>query len=264
MTADDRVRRGSSFGAVAAAYAEHRPDYPEAAVRWCLAPAPAPGPDVAALRVLDLGAGTGKLTVPLTRLGADVIAVEPDDSMRGELRLLLPSVPALAGSAEAIPLPDRSVHAVLCGQALHWFDMPRAAPEIARVLVRGGVLAGLWNSDDDRVEWVAGLQAAAEGAASPSLSRRRAEAAGFGADQFGPAFGAAERAEFGNSQRRTTASLAATIGTHSRLLVMEPAERDRVLGQVRDYLAARPETSGGEFELPMVTSAIRAVRAPDR
>ena len=101
-------------------------------------------------------------------------------------------------------------------------------------------------------------------AASPSLSRRRAEAAGFGADQFGPAFGAAERAEFGNSQRRTTASLAATIGTHSRLLVMEPAERDRVLGQVRDYLAARPETSGGEFELPMVTSAIRAVRAPDR
>jgi SAM-dependent methyltransferase len=262
VTADDRVRRGSSFGAVAAAYAEHRPDYPEAAVRWCLAPA---GPDVAALRVLDLGAGTGKLTVPVTRLGADVIAVEPDDSMRGELRRLLPSVPTLAGSAEAIPLPDRSVHAVLCGQALHWFDMPRAAPEIARVLVRGGVLAGLWNSDDDRVEWVAGLQAAAEGAASPSLSRRRAEAAGYDADRFGPAlFGHTERAEFGNSQRRTAASLVATIGTHSRLLVMEPAERDRVLSQVRDYLAARPETSGGEFELPMVTSAIRAVRAPDR
>jgi SAM-dependent methyltransferase len=265
VTTDDRVRRGSSFGAVAAAYAVHRPDYPEAAVRWCLAPAPAPGPDVAALRVLDLGAGTGKLTVLLTRLGAEVIAVEPDGSMRGELRRLLPSVPALAGRAEAIPLPDRSVHAVLCGQALHWFDMPRAAPEIARVLVSGGVLAGLWNSDDDRVEWVAGLQAAAEGAASPSLSRRRAEAAGYGADQFGPAlFGPAERAEFGNSQRRTAASLVATIGTHSRLLVMEPAERDRVLSQVRDYLAARPETSGGEFELPMVTSAIRAVRAPHR
>ena len=259
MTADDWARRGSSFGAVAAAYAEHRPDYPEAAVRWCLAPA---GPDVAALRVLDLGAGTGKLTSLLTRLGADVTAVEPDDSMRGELRRLLPSVPALAGTAEAIPLPDGSVHAVVCGQALHWFDMPRAAPEIARVLVGGGVLAGLWNSDDDRVEWVAGLQAAAEGAASPSLSRRRAEAAGFGADQFGPTlFGPAERAEFGNTQLRTAATLAATIGTHSRLLVMEPAERDRVLGQVRDYLAARPETSGGEFDLPMVTSVIRAVRA---
>ena len=255
---DEWARRGASFGAVADAYDEHRPDYPEAAVRWCLAPA---GPDAAALRVLDLGAGTGKLTAVLAGLGADVTAVEPDASMLAALRRGLPSVRALPGAAEAIPLAGRSVDAVLCGQALHWFDMARALPEIARVLVPGGVLAGLWNNDDDRVEWVAGLEAAAEGAAAPSLSRRRAQAAAYGEDQFGlELFTPAERAEFDHSHRHTAESLVANIATHSRLLVMEPAKRNRLLAQLRDYLAARPETSDGEFTLPRVTPVVRTVR----
>jgi SAM-dependent methyltransferase len=261
VTNDEWARRGASFGAVAAAYAELRPDYPEAAVRWCLAPAPASGPDETAPRVLDLGAGTGKLTAVLTGLGADVTAVEPDGSMLAELRRLLPSARALPGRAEAIPLPDGSVDAVLCGQALHWFDMPRALPEIARVLVPGGVLAGLWNNDDDRVEWVAGLEVAVDGVAAPSLSRRRAEAADHGEDQFGlELFTPAERAEFDHSHRHTAESLVANIATHSRLLVMEPAKRNRLLAQLRDYLAARPETSDGEFTLPMVTTVVRTVR----
>jgi SAM-dependent methyltransferase len=252
------ARRGSSFGAAAAAYAEHRPDYPADAVRWCTAPA---GRDIAALRVLDLGAGTGKLSAVLTALGADVTAVEPDAAMLGELRRGLPSVRSLPGSAEQIPLPDASVDAVLCGQAMHWFDMSRAVPEIARVLRPGGTLGGLWNSDDDRVPWVAGLQDAAEGAAAPSLSRRRSEAAGFGPGQFGAAlFAPTERAEFPNSQRLTADGLVALIGTHSRVLVMAPEDRSRVLGRVREYLASREETAAGEFELPMVTSVIRAVR----
>lgn len=250
-------RRGSSFGAVAQAYAEYRPDYPADAVRWCAAPAG----DIGSLRVLDLGAGTGKLTALLARLGADVTAVEPDPAMLAELRRLLPAVRALAGSAEEIPLPDGSVDAVLCGQALHWFNLERALPEIARVLVPGGTLGGLWNSDDDRVGWVAGLQEAAEGAASPSLSRRRSEAASWGPEQFGRAlFTPTERAEFGNAQRLTADSLVALIGTHSQVLVMEPAARDRLLGKIRAYVASRPETADGEFELPMVTSVIRAVR----
>jgi len=268
VTDDERARRGASFGAVAAAYAKYRPDYPEAAVRWCLAPArvpatgPAPMPATGpAPRVLDLGAGTGKLTGVLARLGADVTAVEPDRSMLAELRRLLPSVRALPGSAEAIPLPDGSVDAVLCGQAMHWFDMPRALPEIARVLAGGGVLAGLWNTDDDRVEWVAGLHAAAEGAAAPLLSARREGAAGYGPHQFGlELFTPAERAEFSHGQRHTAASLAANVATHSKLLVMEPAERGRLLAQVRGYLASRPETSDGEFTLPMVTTVVRAIR----
>ncbi len=83
--------------------------------------------------------------------------MEPDPDMLAELRRGLPAVTAMSGRAEAIPLPDASVDAVLAGQAAHWFDLDRALPEIARVLTPGGVFAGLWNTDDDRVGWVAGL-----------------------------------------------------------------------------------------------------------
>jgi SAM-dependent methyltransferase len=254
---DEWARRGSSFGAAAAAYAEHRPDYPTDAVRWCVAPL---GRDIAGLRVLDLGAGTGKLAALLARLGADVTAVEPDAAMLAELRRLLPSVRALGAPAEAIPLPDASVDAVLCAQSLHWFDLSRAVPEIARVLTAGGVLGALWNSDDDRVPWVAGLRDAAEGAAAPTVLQRRAEAAHFAADQFGHRFALVDRAEFPNAQPRTADSLVALMTTHSNVLVMPPAERDRVLAQVRRYLVSCPETSTDEFDLPMVTAALRTVR----
>ena len=245
---------------MAAAYAEHRPDYPVDAVRWCVAPV---GRDIGSLRVLDLGAGTGKLTTMLAGLGAEVTAVEPDPAMLAELRRGLPSVRSLSGSAEQIPLPDASVDAVLCGQAMHWFDLSRALPEIARVLVAGGTLGALWNSDDDRVPWVAGLQDAAEGAASPALSRRRTQAVSFGPEQFGAElFTPTEGAEFANAQLVTADTLVEVIGTHSRILVMAPEERARVLAKVRAYLASRPETAQGQFELPMVTSVIRAVAHP--
>jgi SAM-dependent methyltransferase len=257
--ADEWARRGSSFGAVAAEYAEHRPDYPADAVRWCVAPL---GRDIAGLRVLDLGAGTGKLTALLEELGADVTAVEPDEEMLAELRRQVPSARALHGQAEAIPLPDGSVDAVLCGQSLHWFDLSRAVPEIVRVLAGGGMLGAMWNSDDDRVPWVAGLRDVAAGAAAPTLSARRGEAAHFGAEQFGAAFTPVERAEFGNSQPRTAESLIATMSTHSHLLVMPPAERDGLLVEVRSYLASRPETAEGKFELPMVTTTLRARLSP--
>jgi ubiquinone/menaquinone biosynthesis C-methylase UbiE len=84
--------------------------------------------------VLDLGARTGKLTATLAALGAEVMAVEPDPAMLTELRRALPTVRALPGSAEAIPLPDASIDAVLAGNAMHWFDMDVAGSEIARVL----------------------------------------------------------------------------------------------------------------------------------
>jgi SAM-dependent methyltransferase len=259
------MRRGSSFGAVASVYAEHRPGYPDDAIRWSLAPAAASaGVDVAALNVLDLGAGTGKLTAQLTGIAGSVTAVEPDQGMLAELCRQLPSVPAFLGSAESIPLPDASVHAVLCGQSLHWFDLELALPEIARVLVPGGVLAALWNSDDDRVGWVAGLQSAAEGAASPSLSVRRSGAADVAvaaaADGVDRYFTPSVTAEFPNGLRRTAESLATTVSTHSKVLVMDPAERARVLAQVRAYLTSRPETAAGEFTLPMVTTVLRTIR----
>ncbi len=257
---EERVRRGSSFGAAAAAYAEHRPDYAEAAVRWALEPVWNRRP----VRVADLGAGTGKLTAMLLRLGADVTAVEPDPDMLAELREAMPSVRSVPGSAEAIPLPDASVDAVLAGQAMHWFDMGRAMPEIARVLTPGGVLAGLWNADDDRVGWVAGLAEISKRQGSLTLLRWRDGAARSRQERLLEAgsglFHAAEEGEFGHGQARTADSLLATIATHSRLLVMDEAERTRLLAQVRDFLHTQSETSGGEFTLPMATVVLRALR----
>ena len=208
MDQDERLLHSSSFGAAAVAYAEHRPDYAQAAVRWALEPAPGP-------RVLDLGAGTGKLTATLVALGADVIAVEPDPAMLTELRRSLPAVRALPGSAEAIPLPDASVDAVLAGNAMHWFDMAVAGPEIARVLAPGGILAGLWNVMDDRVDWVAGLARVSGSAAigpRDTPTSWRAETADMHLPKTGVAarFGSPEQAEFPHGQRRTADSLVAT------------------------------------------------------
>jgi SAM-dependent methyltransferase len=256
----DWLRRASSFGAAAAQYAQHRPAYAAAAIRWCLEPVSGAQP----LRVADVGAGTGILTGALARVGADVVAVEPDQAMLAELQRQLPAVRALAGSAEALPLPDHSVDAVLCGQAMHWFDLDRALPEMARVLAPGGVLAGLWNVADDRVGWVTEL--AAISPSGPTLSDWRAtpdadaeqHALRAGSNWFAPV----EEREFDNGQLRSADSLVATMATHSRLLVMDEAERARTLARVRDYLDHQPETSAGQFTLPLVTVALRAARRP--
>jgi SAM-dependent methyltransferase len=254
VDSEERLTHGHSFGAAARSYAQHRPDYAPAAVRWALERSPGN-------RVLDLAAGTGKLTSTLAEMGLDVVAVEPDEAMLAVLRGNIPAVRAISGRAEAIPLPDGSVDAVLVGQALHWFDMAAAGPQIARVLAPGGVLGALWNMDDDRVEWVAGLVEAAQRTGAATLTQWRS-----GDDEAHTAelslpglFGPAEWAEFGHGQARTADSLVATIGTHSRLLVMDDPERTRVLAQVRAFLAGRPETSGGEFTLPLVTVAVRAI-----
>src|SRR2546430_2320186 len=157
-------------------------------------------------------------------LGADVIAVEPDPAMLGELRRALPAVRALPGSAGAIPLPDASVDAVLAGNALHWFDMAAAGPEIARVLAPGGILAGLWNVLDDRVDWVAGLERVSGSAAigpRDTLSSWRAATAGLHLPDTGLAaqFGSPEQAEFQHGQRRIADSLVATLATRAGVLV---------------------------------------------
>jgi SAM-dependent methyltransferase len=257
---EEWLRRGSSFGAAAAAYAEHRPGYAEAAVRWAVAPVRSRLP----LRVIDIGAGTGKLTATLAGIGADVTAVEPDKEMLALLRRGLPSVRALAGSAEQIPLPDGSADAIVAGQAMHWFDLDRAMPEIGRVLVPGGVVAGLWNVDDDRVGWVAELAALSKQKNGPTLLRWRSGEARSRQEQLISAesslFHAGETAEFEHGQERTAESLVKSIGTHSRLLVMEEPERARLLARIRDFLHSRPETSNGAFVLPMVTVVLRSLR----
>lgn len=258
MDQNDRLLLSSAFGAAAVAYAEHRPDYALAAVSWALEPASGP-------RVLDLGAGTGKLTAALVTLGAEVVAVEPDPAMLAELRRALPSVRALAGSAEAIPLPDGSVDAVVAGNALHWFDMDVAGPEIARVLSPGGILAGLWNVFDNRVDWIAGLEQVSGSAAigpRDTLSNWRAETAEAHRPEARVAarFGSPEQAEFPHGQGRTAESLAATFSTKAGVLVMPTPEQEATLARIRAFLASRPETACGEFILPMLTGVLRVRR----
>jgi SAM-dependent methyltransferase len=241
------ARRASSFGAEAAAYAEHRPDYPEAGIRWVMA-----GADLPVAGVLDLAAGTGKLTGGLLGLGFAVTAVEPDEGMRAELTRHFPSVTGLAGTAEEIPLPDGSVDAVVAGQAFHWFDHDRALTEIARVLRPGGVVGALWNRDDVTVDWVLELNEVAS--SSVSMKHDTDVVAEH------PAFHPFEEKTFPHAHLRTAESLTRTIGTHSHTLVVSPDEREEVLGRVYAYLMSRQETSNGPFELPINTTILRARR----
>jgi SAM-dependent methyltransferase len=138
------------FTAGVDAYERSRPDYPPAAVEALVSRMDLrPG-----RTVLDLGAGTGKLTRLLVPSGATVVAVEPVEAMRARLEAATPSATSLEGTAEAIPMPDASVDAVTCAQAFHWFDAPRAFAELYRVMRPDGLLALIWNVRDESITWV--------------------------------------------------------------------------------------------------------------
>ncbi len=141
------------FAAQADTYARGRPDYPAGLAAW-LRGTLGLG---AGKTVVDLGAGTGKFSRLLGATGATVIAVEPVAEMRGQLLRSLPDVEALDGTAEAIPLADASVDAIVCAQAFHWFANTTAMAEIRRVLRPGGKLGLVWNVRDESVGWVARL-----------------------------------------------------------------------------------------------------------
>jgi SAM-dependent methyltransferase len=149
---DPKVRGPyTAFADVAAAYERARPGYPQGAVEWLVGAEPAD--------VVDLGAGTGKLTRALVALGHRVVAVEPLDEMRAQLEAAVPGARAVAGKAESMPLPDASADVVASAQAFHWFDHDDAMPEIGRVLRPVGRLALVWNSRDDRDPWMSRLSA---------------------------------------------------------------------------------------------------------
>lgn len=148
MTVHDAAARGFERGADD--YEAARPGYPPAVVDLLVAELGL-GPG---RRALDLAAGTGKLTRLLVPSGADLVAVEPVAAMRAELVARAPGVEALDGTAEALPLPDRSVDAAVAAQAFHWFDAPVALAELHRVLRPGGALGLVWNVRDESVDWV--------------------------------------------------------------------------------------------------------------
>jgi SAM-dependent methyltransferase len=245
----DPVARARSFGPAADRYDALRPSYPPAALSWALGARP--------LRVADLGAGTGILTRVLLSLGHSAVPVEPDEAMRARLERATPGAFALAGSAEAIPLPEASVDAAVAGQAYHWFDPPRANEEIARVVRPGGVFAPLWNLRDESVPWVAALSALLEedrgdGTAAGTRS------AGLAGLEFGPRFGPVERAEFRHAVAMTADTLVALVTTRSYYLTASAERRAEIEARVRALAAGLPEA----FELPYVTLVLRAERRP--
>ncbi len=134
------------FQQAAADYERSRPSYPADALA-CIVGRAAMQPGT---RVLDLAAGTGKLTRLLAPTGADVVAVEPVEAMRAQLVEQVPGVEVLDGTAESIPLESGSVHAVTVAQAFHWFDAPASLAEMRRVLVDDGTLVLVWNTRDRR------------------------------------------------------------------------------------------------------------------
>lgn len=141
------------FSREALSYGRGRPDYPQQLLAW-LQQALQLGPGKSAV---DLGAGTGKFTRLLLQTGAGVVAIEPVDAMRVQLLQNFPGITALAATAQAMPLADASVDAVVCAQAFHWFASPEALREIGRVLKPGGRLGLIWNVRDESADWVAEL-----------------------------------------------------------------------------------------------------------
>lgn len=139
----ERSARGDAFGNTAREYELGRPDWPEELIDRVIGELEL----TSAATVLDLGAGTGKLTRALVPRFAQVTAVEPDDSMRAVLEEVVPEAEALAGSAEAIPLRDDAVDAVFSAEAFHWFASDETVAEIARVLRPGGAFVIFWNVD---------------------------------------------------------------------------------------------------------------------
>jgi SAM-dependent methyltransferase len=142
---DDRLHpRANEFAKAASVYEGARPEFPVAAIDWLCEQLQI----TSGTRVLDLAAGTGRMTQPLYARTRSIVAVDPVPQMREVLHAALPEIEVLDGTAEAIPLPDGSVGAVVVAQAFHWFDPKPAVAEIARVLEPGGRLGLVWHSPD--------------------------------------------------------------------------------------------------------------------
>ncbi|MBV6696837.1 class I SAM-dependent methyltransferase [Kitasatospora aureofaciens] len=229
--------RARSFGAEATAYQHGRPGYPQALIGSAV--------PREARRVLDLGAGTGKLTRLLVDAGLDVVAVEPDEAMRDQLAAAVPKAAVRAGSAERIPLADGSVDAVVVAQAWHWFDQNTAVPEIARVLAPGGTLSLVWNVRDESEPWAAELGALMHRSTRQEIDTQPVVPAPFGAP---------ERLDIRWQHVTTRAGIVDMVASRSYVIALPEAERARLLADVEELLDTHPDLAGrDEIAMPYLT-----------
>jgi SAM-dependent methyltransferase len=234
-----------SFGAVADAYDRARPGYPREAAAWLAGTRPA--------TLLELGAGTGKLSDQLVALGHQVIATDPLEEMLRHLATRLPQTLVARATAERIPLRARSVDAVVAAQSFHWFDLARALPEIARVLVPGGHLALVWNQRDERIPWV----------------KRLGTLIGTPEQQHDPThallgshlFGFVDTTTFRFWQPLDRARLRDLVLSRSNIATMPAIQREGVLRKVDELYAEYGRGADGML-LPYLTHCYKAVVRP--
>jgi SAM-dependent methyltransferase len=248
MAAVHRIA-AQGFGSQAEAYDRARPGYPPEVVAWCADELGIrPG-----RRVLDLAAGTGKLTALLAPLGADLVAAEPVAGMRDRLRAMLPGVPAVAAVAEALPFADASVDAVTVAQAFHWFDGPAAMADLARVVRPGGRMAAIWNARDrsedwvdrvwrvmDRVEKHAPWRDHQDGTAGPDGATRWTERSLVTGEAWTPF----TETTFGHRQQLGPDDVVERVRSVSHVAVLPGPEQEAVLDEIRSLLAEHPDTRG--------------------
>jgi len=228
----------TAFSGAAAVYEQTRPGYPPEALAW-LGEQLALGPG---RRVLDLAAGTGKLTRGLVGQGATVIAVEPVEGMRSTLAKSVPGADVVAGVAQAIPLQTESVDGVTVAQAMHWFAYDEAIDEMHRVLRRGSHLAVVWNRRDmsDPLQATLDrLMAPLRGDTPSGTSgewKRVLEATREGEPRFAPA----GRLQTHWTQPIDVEGVAGRVASVSFVAALDSAERERLLEQVREQARRYP------------------------
>ncbi len=240
--------RGLKFGTVAESYDRYRPNPPAEAAEIF--------GDVTGLDVLDVGAGTGKLTRFLLSLGARVSVIEPDDAMRRVLLRQSPGAVALRGSAESVPVADATFDVVASSSAWHWFKQPEATNELARVLRDNGTLYVLWNGFSRAVPWMAELTKLRERPDDDGVRPRgwRAEL-----DPNGP-FVDAHDISIHWTWLRTVDEVAGNFATYSGAIIQSEESRAAMAEKVRERLYER--SGDGVVELPMTLRGTIARRRP--
>ena len=242
--------RRLTFGAHAEEYDLARPEWPVEVARWFV-------PGEAAL-VVELGAGTGKLTRAVAALGVRVVAVEPDARMLAVLRE--GGLEGMQGSAEEIPFADGEADAIVAGSCVHWFELERALPEIHRVLRPGGRFGFGWNGRDGSDPTIARMNDVIY-AAAPDRTRWRGRdwasevtAAGLFQD--------AEHAVFEHVHELPREALDAHLWSYATIASLPAHAREHVFAAVAEILDSDPDVSdGGRLRLPFAVPAFRATRS---